>query len=178
MAFPMIAAAGAGTMTAGAGAGMAAMAPAAAALGPVGWAFLAAGAVSTVFSMSASRKAAEYERYQLKLAEQQAQIDARNTLDDLGRELRYTTGMALASLGHGGAGIGESFLAIRQDELNLYSRDVRNARLSSGSTRATISAAASASRARQDNQQIVGYLSLISQGLSGYDKYTRLKAGP
>lgn len=161
------AAAGAGTTAA---AGLAA-------LGPVGWAFLAVGVASTLFGMSASRKAEEYQRYQLKLADNQARIDAANTITDLSRDIRYTQGAAVAALGHTAAGIGESFMALRTDELNLYRRDISNARLSSGSNRATIQAASSLSRARQSNNQVLGYLSIASQGMNGYRTWTRVRGG-
>jgi hypothetical protein len=148
-----------------------------AALGPVGWAALAVTVGSTLFGMSAARKQAAYERYQLKLAENQARIDAANTIVDLSREIRYQQGTALAALGHSAAGVGESFLAIRADELNLYRRDVSNAYLSSLAGRSSIQAASSLSRSRQSSSNVLGYLTIASQGLDGYKKWTRLKPG-
>lgn len=180
MAVPLIAAGGMGTMSVAATAAAPAIAPAAgvmAALGPVGWAFLAVGVASTLFGMSASRKAEAYQRYQLKLADNQARIDAANTITDLTRDIRYQQGTALAALGHTAAGIGESFIALRTDELNLYRRDVRNARLSSGANRSSIQAASELSRSRQHSGQVLGYLSIASQGMEGYRKWTRVRGG-
>lgn len=171
---------GMAAMSAAAAPAAAVAAPAAAgmvALGPVGWAALGVMAVSTLMGISAARKQAAYERYQLKLAETQARIDAANTIVDLSRDLRYQQGTALAALGHSAAGIGESFMAIRADELNLYRRDVSNARLSGLANRSSISAASELSRSRQRSQAVLGYLSLASQGLDGYQKWTRLRQG-
>jgi hypothetical protein len=164
------------SMTAGAS-GPGSLAPAAAALGPVGWAMLGVAAVSTVLSGKAASDAAKYERYQLKLAEQQGKIDAYNTMVDLGRDFRYSRGAALSSLGHSSAGIGESFLAVRTDELNLYSRDMTSARLSALAGRSQAGAMASRATAKASNQKTMSYLSLLAQGLDAYGTGKRL-GGP
>jgi hypothetical protein len=178
MALPLVAAGGSGALAAGAaGGGMAGMGAAAAALGPVGWGLLAVSAFSTVMGMSAASKQAAYEKYQLRLAERQGQIDAFNTVLDLTRDFRYTRGSAMASLGYGAAGIGESFIAVRTDELNLLNRDVRNARLSHLAGQAPIAARTAQAAARARNERTMGYLSLVQQGMRGYMVGTRL-AGP
>lgn len=182
MAVPLIAMGGSGAMTtvapaAAAPAGMTSLSAAAAALGPVGWAAMGVMAVSTVLSMSAASKQAKYERYQMKLQANQARIDARNTLEDITREVRYSRGSAMAGLGHNAAGIGQSFLAIRSDELSLHSRNVRNLQLGSGATQAGISAASQINRARAGNERMLGYLDLMSLGITGYAEGKRL-AGP
>lgn len=179
MALPMLAAGGSGVVAGAgtAGVGMTGMGAAAAALGPIGWGFLAVSAVSTIMGMSAASKQADYMRYQLMLAENQGQIDAHNTMIDLTRDFRYTRGMALAALGHGSAGIGESFVAVRTDELNLLGRDIRNARLSALAGQGPIQARTSQAAAKAKNERAMGYLSLIQQGLRGYEVGKRL-AGP
>lgn len=179
MAVPLVAAGGAGAAGAGAAgaAGMGGLGVAAAALGPVGWGLLAVSAISSVMSSRAASAQAKYQQFQLRLAEQQGQLDARNTMIDLTRDFRYNRGVAMASLGYGAAGVGESFLAVRNDEYNLYNRDVRNARLSALAGTSQRSAAAATSRARAKNEQMLGYLSLVQTGLRGYQTHKRLQ-GP
>lgn len=172
MALPLIAAAGSGATaaaatTAAGATGLGALSGAAAALGPIGWAALGVAAVSSFMGARAADKAEEYRRFQIRLQERQGRIDAQNTIFNLSRELRYTQGMAQAQLGHGSAGVGESFIALRNDELNLFDRDLNNARLTALGAQSTAQAAISQSRARSDNIRLMSYVDLLGQATSG-----------
>lgn len=132
----------------------------------------AAGAVmqigGSIMGGLAGRSAANAEAYQLRMAERQAELEGQNAALDLHRNLRYTQGVALASLGHGRAGIGDSFLAVRSDEFNLYSRDLGNVRLSMLGRAAGFQAGAVAARARGRNELLGGFLDATTAAIGGF----------
>ena len=125
----------------------------------------------------AGRSAAKAEAYQLGLAERQAELDGQNAALDLSRNFRYTQGAALAALGHGSAGIGDSFLAVRSDEFNLYSRDLTNVRLTALGRAAGFQAGAAAARARGRNAMVAGFLDATSAAIGGYKDVKSLAPG-